>query len=199
MLIASVGVAAIPVALAVELTGNQSVALAHPILTVRSYDVLGVRVTNIELLIIVGALAMSAALAWFVHASRHGRALRALAFDPEACGLFGISATRAAIMTMFVSGALAGAAGVMLSVQLNTVEAHMGDPLLMKAFAVIILGGVGSMGGTIAAAFLLAVVETGVVVYIGAGSKDLVAFALIMVLLLLRPEGLFSRTAWQRS
>jgi branched-chain amino acid transport system permease protein len=199
MLIASVGVAAIPVAVAVELTGNQSVALANPILTVRSYDVLGVRVTNIELLIVAGALTMSAALAWFVRASRHGRALRALAFDPEACGLFGISATRAAVITMFVSGALAGAAGVMLSVQLNAVEAHMGDPLLMKAFAVIILGGVGSMGGTIAAAFLLALVETGVVVYVGAGSKDLVAFALIMVLLLLRPEGLFSRTAWQRS
>ena len=92
--------------------------------------------------------------------TRHGRALRALAQDPYTCGLMGISPTALAAATMFVSGALAGVAGVLLAMQLNTVEARLGEPLLLKAFAVIILGGVGSVQGAIAAAFILALAET---------------------------------------
>jgi branched-chain amino acid transport system permease protein len=79
------------------------------------------------------------------------------------------------------------------------VEAHIGEPLLLKAFAVIILGGVGSVPGAIAAAFILAFAETATDVYIGTGVRDAVAFALIIVLLLVRPQGLFSRAAWQRA
>ncbi len=100
---------------------------------------------------------------------------------------------------MFVSGALAGVAGVLLAMQLNTVEARLGEPLLLKAFAVIILGGVGSVQGAIAAAFILAFAETFTDVYIGTSVRDAVAFGLIILLLLFRPQGLFSRVAWQRA
>jgi branched-chain amino acid transport system permease protein len=111
----------------------------------------------------------------------------------------GISQNTLAATTMFVSGALAGVAGVLLAMQLNTVEARLGDPLLLKAFAVIILGGVGSVQGAIAAAFLLALAETVTDVYIGTSVRDAVAFGLIILLLLFRPQGLFSRVAWQRA
>ena len=131
--------------------------------------------------------------------TRHGRALRALAQDPYTCGLMGISQNALAAATMFVSGALAGVAGVLLAMQLNTVEARLGEPLLLKAFAVIILGGVGSVQGAIAAAFLLALAETVTDVYIGTSVRDAVAFGLIILLLLFRPQGLFSRVAWQRA
>jgi branched-chain amino acid transport system permease protein len=198
-LIASVAAASIPIAIAAKLTKAQPVGLPDSVFNVTSTTVFGQRITNIGIVIIIVALVLGLALAWFVRSTRTGRALRALAFDPYACGLLGISETRLASATMFISGALAGMAGVLLAVQQDTIDANMGDPLLLKAFAVIILGGVGSIGGAIAGAYILAFVETLTIVYISSDLKDTVAFVLIILLLLLRPQGLFSREAWQRA
>jgi branched-chain amino acid transport system permease protein len=199
MLIASVAAGSILVAVGQNIINNEVVALPPTLFDVTSTTVLGVRVTDIQIVITVLALVMSGALAWFIRSTRHGRALRALSADPYICGLVGISANRTAAATLFVSGAIAGAAGILLAVQLNAVEAQMGDALLLKAFAVIILGGVGSVGGAVAGAFILAAVETGVVAYVDPSLKDAVAFVLIIVLLLLRPQGLISKGALQRA
>jgi branched-chain amino acid transport system permease protein len=198
-LIASVAAASIPIAIAAKLTKAQPVGLPDKVFNVTSTTIFGQRISNIGIAIIILALALGLALAWFVRRTRTGRALRALAFDPYACGLLGISAARLATATMFISGALAGVAGVLLAVQQDTIDANMGDPLLLKAFAVIILGGVGSIGGAIAGAYLLAFVETLTIVYVSSSLKDTAAFVLIIALLLLRPQGLFSREAWQRA
>jgi branched-chain amino acid transport system permease protein len=88
---------------------------------------------------------------------------------------------------------------VLLAVNTNTVQSAMGDTLLLKAFAVIIIAGVGSMGGALVAAYLLAFLETAAFVFLGSGVKDAIAFAAIFILLVVRPEGLFSRGAWQRA
>ncbi len=198
-LIASIGCAAVLVAVAENVTENQLVGINPETFAVKAVHVAGVRITNLEIVIVIVAAVLSVALARFVSASRHGRALRALAHDPYACGLLGISPDRLAAATMFVSGALAGAAGILLALQLNTVEARMGDPLLLKAFAVIVLGGVGSVRGAILAAFVLALAETATDVYASTSLRDAIAFALIIILLLFRPQGLFSRVAWQRA
>lgn len=195
---AAIAAAAIPIAVALKITDGVPVAAPESLLHVTSTTILGLQVTNSDILICVVALVVSLALTWFIRVTRHGRALRALAFDRGTCELLGISANRLATMTMFVSGALAGAAGVLLAVQLNTVDAHMGDALLLKAFAVIILAGVGSLGGAIVAAYLLALVETLTFAYVTADLKNAVAFALIIVVLLVAPQGIFSRSAWQR-
>jgi branched-chain amino acid transport system permease protein len=191
-MIASIGAGAVLVALAEVITENQLVGINTETFVVKRTEILGVGITNLEIVIIVMALLLSGLLVYFVTRTRHGRALRALAQDPYTCGLMGISQNTLAATTMFVSGAL-------LAMQLNTVEARLGDPLLLKAFAVIILGGVGSVQGAIAAAFLLALAETVTDVYIGTSVRDAVAFGLIILLLLFRPQGLFSRVAWQRA
>jgi branched-chain amino acid transport system permease protein len=198
-MIASIGAGAMLVAIAEKVTKNQLVGVNPATFKVTRTSLFGLTITNLEIVIVLVTVVLSVALALFVSRSRHGRALRALAQDPYTCGLLGISGDRLAAATMFVSGALAGGAGVLLALQLNTVEANIGEPLLLKAFAVIILGGVGSVPGAIAAAFILAFAETATDVYIGTGIRDAVAFALIIVLLLVRPQGLFSRAAWQRA
>jgi len=198
-MIASIGAAAVLVALAEVITENQLVGINPESFNVTRTEIFGIGITNLEIVIVVMALVLSAVLVYFVTRTRHGRALRALAQDPYTCGLMGISQNTLAAATMFVSGALAGVAGVLLAMQLNTVEARLGEPLLLKAFAVIILGGVGSVQGAIAAAFLLALAETVTDVYIGTSVRDAVAFGLIILLLLFRPQGLFSRVAWQRA
>jgi branched-chain amino acid transport system permease protein len=199
MLIASVGAGAMLVAAAQNITNNEIVAINEQTFTVERYDVLGLTVTNIEILIVIVSAALSIALAAFIARSRHGRALKAMAFDPYTCGLLGVSSDRLASVTMFVSGGLAGVAGVLLALHLSVVEAGMGDGLLLRAFAAIILGGIGSVGGAIAGAFILALAETITVGYISTDLRDAVAFALILLLLLLRPQGLFSRVQWQRA
>jgi branched-chain amino acid transport system permease protein len=199
MLIASVGAAFMLTGIGTRITGNPPVGIRDDVFHVTSHDIGGLRVTNLEVLIIVVALALGIGLAIFVRRSRHGRALRALAHDPYTCGLLGISPERMAIATMFVSGALAGTAGVLLTMQQSAIEAHSWEPLLLKGFAVIVLGGVGSVWGAILAAYVLALAEIGTVVYVSGSLRDGVAFALILLLLLFRPQGLFTRTAWQRA
>jgi branched-chain amino acid transport system permease protein len=198
-MIASIAAASVLVAFAEVISKNQIVGVNPETFHVSATHVLGLRVTNLELLIMAFALVLATALALFVSRSRHGRALRALAEDPYACGLLGISPARMSIATMFVSGALAGCAGLLLALQQSGVDPQSGDPLLLKAFAVIILGGVGSVPGAIVSAFVLAIAETATQVYISPSYVDGVAFALIIVLLLFRPQGLFARTAWKRA
>jgi branched-chain amino acid transport system permease protein len=199
IVIASLAAAAIPVAIAVQITNNTAVSLPPQLFPVHVYVWGSVRIANIQIIIIAAALLISTALAIGVQRTTIGRALRALAFDRDACALLGISADRLAMGTMFVSGALAGGAGVLLAIELNVLDAHMGEPLLLQAFAVIILGGVGSVWGALVSSYLLAVVETFMVAYVSANLEYVVAFGAIIVLLLLRPQGLLGRAPYQRA
>jgi len=100
---------------------------------------------------------------------------------------------------MFVGGGLAGAPGILLALQFNAVDARIGDSLLLKAFAVIIVGGVGNIYGALAGGFILAFAET-LTVEAGQGDlRDAVAFLLVIVLLLVRPEGLVGQGRFERA
>lgn len=199
MLIASVGAGAVLVSIVENLTHNEPKAINEATFRVETYDVLGVAVSNIELLIVGLTIVLAGALAAFVRSTRQGRALRALAFDADTCGLLGISGDRLAAITLLVGGALAGIAGCLLAIYQNAISPVMGDPFLLKAFAVIVLGGVGSIGGAVFGAYLLAGVETVAIAHTTGTVRDAIAFALIIVLLLARPQGLFARRAWQRA
>lgn len=199
MVIASVGAGAVLVAIAQNVTDGGVRQVNPATFEVNRVEVAGVQLTNVELVIIVVALVIGAGLAAFVRRSRYGQALRALAHDPYTCGLLGISANRLSSMTMFVSGALAGLAGVLLAVHLGSIQAHMGEPLLLTAFAAIVLGGVGSVWGAIVGAYVLAFAQTATVVYIAPSLQTAIAFALVIVLLLVRPQGLFAKASWQRA
>lgn len=198
-LVASIAAASIIVALAEVISDDQPFTLPPSLLEVTGGPVLGVQVTNIQVILLVVAVLLSAALIAFVRRTRHGRALRAVAFDRATAGLAGISAERLGRQAIALSGALAGVAGVLLAVYLGSAEARMGEPLLLKAFAIIILAGVGSLGGAVAFAFGLALVETMVGYWLGAELRDGLAFTLIVIVLLLRPQGFVRRGAWQRT
>jgi len=199
MLIASVGAGATIVAIAERSTNNQLASIGPEVFNVTSTTIFGLHTTNISLIIIVLAVVLTGALAAFVKYTRYGRALRALAVDPYMCGLMGISADRMTALTMFVSGAIAGGAGVLLAIEQGGFEANMGESLMLKAFAVIILGGVGSIAGAAFGAFLLAIVETAMVVYVDGSLQNGVAFVLIFLILIVRPQGIFARRGWQRA
>ncbi|CAN5345729.1 branched-chain amino acid ABC transporter permease [soil metagenome] len=198
ILIGGIGVAAIPVAIAQYVTKSGSFGF-----TAASENVVlefaGIHITTVGLTILVLAIAISTATAVWLKKSRVGLALRAVGVDPETARLMGINESRLALGTMAASGLFAGLAGAMLSLHLVAINPNTGDGFLIKAFAVIVLGGVGSVAGVVVGSFALAFVET-FVILAGAGSwADGVAFALIFIVLLFRPQGIFGRKEVKRT
>ena len=200
MLVASIGLAAIAVTLVQHATAGESEFVPRSVFKVRTLHFGGLfRMTNMQLIMLILTVVLTVALAVVVRWSRFGRALRGVAVDPATCELLGVNSNRLFATTIAISGAMAGLAGVLLAIHLSTVDANMGDPLLTKAFAIIIIGGVGSIAGAAVGGYLLAFAETFIVVYGPANYKDAIAFIIILLVLLIRPTGLFARKRWERS
>jgi len=158
-----------------------------------------VRVTAAQLLIVGAVVVLVAFLLWLLRRTRLGLAIRAVAVNAEAASLMGIDATRIAAVVSFVAGTLAGAAGVLLGLAFNAIEPYMGEAMMLRGFAVVILGGLGDVGGALFAGLLLGVVETLTAGYLASGLKDAVGFALMVLVLWTRPTGLFGRAVLRRA
>ena len=198
MLIASIGAATIPVAIAQKETNDSPFSLGTTVFQTRGYSIAGVQVTNANILIVAVTLVASIGLALWVARSRNGQALRALAYDRETCGLMGINQGRLSALTLLISGASAGVAGILLIVYLGSMTPESGESLLLKAFAAVILGGVGSVWGTLIGGYILAFVEISVTATTSGAYTDAVSFAIIVIILVLRPQGLFSKAKVDR-
>jgi branched-chain amino acid transport system permease protein len=119
----------------------------------------------------------------------NGLALRASSQDMETAALMGITTDRLATVTFGVGSALAAAAGVLVG-SVFLIQPSMGTVAVVKAFVVVILGGVGNMAGVILGGLLLGIVESLTVAYIATSLRDIAAFAVLILALLFRPQGL---------
>ena len=142
-----------------------------------------------ELLVPVVGLALMALVQVFYHRSPYGRQLKAVAWNAEAAGLMGIHIERAVMAAYALSAVLAGVAGVLLAPLLN-VAPTMGTIIGLKAFAVAIIGGLGSAPGIVIAGLGYGVLEAFVAGYVSTGAREIVGFALVIVVLVARPWGL---------
>ena len=199
ILIVGIGVATIPLAIAQQQTKSNPFGLNASSFHVTIWHVFGARITNVAVFTVIVGLALWAAIALWLRRSKHGLALRSIGVDSETASLMGINRRRLALFTMTVSGGLAGLAGVMFTYSLGAITPESGDTLLIKAFAIIILGGVGSMAGVVFGSYALAAVETVVLTYTSGSWVDAVAFGLIFVVLLARPAGVFGRKEVRRA
>lgn len=154
----------------------------------------GLRFKQAELLMMAGAVAIIGALAWLQSRTRVGVACQATVSDPQMAESFGISLKRVRDINFFVGSALAGFAGVWVALLNNLVEPTMGSVPSYKALAIIVLGGLGSVPGTLAAALVLGVVESFGTIYLGSLlDRNAIAFAFLIAVLMVRPQGLFAR------
>jgi branched-chain amino acid transport system permease protein len=200
MLIGSIGASAILVTVAEQLTADTPFTVTAVPVKASVYHLgSGVYVTNVEIVIAVVAPVLTVGFALWIQRSRMGRAMRALACDAPTSGLMGISEGRMSALAMAISGATAGVAGVFLTVYLDSVTADSGSDLLLRAFAVVVLGGVGSMWGTLIGAFVLAGGETLVTATTSGIWTSAVSFGLIIAVLLVRPSGLFGKVKGVRA
>ena len=199
VLLASLGAAAILTNVVDEVTGYQIKRIPAEVLTVRSYSIGSMLITNLQFIIVVLGLGLTILMAIWVQKSAHGRALRAVAFDRSLAPLFGINGDGLSRMTLVVAGAFAGIAGLLLSINVTGFESRSGDALLLKAFVTVIVGGIGSIRGTAVAAYALATMEVFLVAYGPSQARDAVTFGAILVILILRPQGLFGTKSTERA
>jgi branched-chain amino acid transport system permease protein len=144
-----------------------------------------------EALVIGLATALLALLAWLSANTRTGIAWRATVTDPDMARTFGISTQSVRYLNFFVGSALAAVAGVLVALLNNLVEPTMGSVASYKALAIIVLGGLGSIPGTLLAAMLLGVIEAYGTIYLGMLlDRDALAFAFLILVLMFRPQGL---------
>jgi branched-chain amino acid transport system permease protein len=147
-----------------------------------------------DLVTMAGAVVLIAGLAVLSMKTRVGIAWRATVSDPQMAESFGIDVVRVRYLNFFVGSALAAAAGVMVALLNNLVEPTMGSVPSYKALAIIVLGGLGDVRGALIAALALGVVESFGTIYLSAYlDRDAIAFAFLIAVLMLRPQGLFGR------
>ena len=166
-------------------------------LTLRPWTVLGAGVYPQELLVPLVGIALMALVELAFRRTLAGKALRAVAFSHDAAGLMGIDVARTITVAYALSSMLAGIAGILLAPLLN-VSATMGGTIGLKAFAVAIIGGIESARGIVVAGILYGLFEAIVAGYLGTGVREILGFALVIVVLLLRPWGLFGVPALRR-
>ncbi len=155
-------------------------------------NVLGVKVAN-QRLLVLGIAAAALAATWaFLYRTRLGLAVRVTANDLEAAGLMGIDVGRAAMATVALSAALAAVAGVVVA-PVFVVDPFMWLPPLVTVLAVVVLGGLGSLKGSLAGALVIGYVEAIMTFAVPQGSflKGAAALTIMVLVLLVRPEGLF--------
>lgn len=145
-----------------------------------------------EALIIVVAPVILGLLWLFLRNSRLGRGIRAVGQNANAAKLIGIDVSRLFIVTFALSAALAGLTGVLLG-SVRMVTPAFGSEPLVKALIIVIFGGLGSLGGTILAAYLIGLLEAALVFFIGIYWAPSMIFVLLIVILLLRPQGLLGK------
>lgn len=155
-------------------------------------SIFGVRLPMQRVLVFVVALGLVAVLALVLRFTRFGTALRAVASDAEAAAACGIDTARMHMAVFGIAAMLAGLAGLILA-PILAINPWMGMPLLLKAFVVVVLGGLGSLPGAVVGGLLLGVIEAVGVTFLSSEWREVVAFGVLIVVLWLRPQGLFGR------
>lgn len=142
----------------------------------------------------VAVLISFGALETFSRVTRLGIAARATVTDPRMAASFGVNIALIRYMTFFIGSALAAVAGVLVGLLNNLVEPTMGSVPSYKALAVIVLGGIGDVRGTLFAALFLGLIEAFGTIYLGSlMDRDAIAFAVLLAVLMVRPAGLLHR------
>ncbi|MCM2981725.1 branched-chain amino acid ABC transporter permease [Niallia circulans] len=158
------------------------------------------------LVVIIVAVILMVGLDFFVNKTKWGMAMRAVAQDRDTASLMSINVNKVISVTFFVGSALGGATGVLFAVQYGTIDPYIGFILGLKAFTAAVLGGIGNIRGAMLGGMLIGLIEmftaanlsviTGGIM--GAEYKDVVAFAILIIVLIFKPEGLFGKAVAEK-
>lgn len=158
-----------------------------------SFNVAGFIINGQQLLIFGITIILMALLTYIVQKTKLGKAMRAASFDTETAQLMGVDSDKVISMTFCIGSALAAAAGVLVGVYYNTIDPLMGIMPGLKAFVAAVLGGIGILPGAVVGGIILGVIEALVSGFISSTFRDAAAFAILILVLLIKPSGLFGK------
>jgi branched-chain amino acid transport system permease protein len=145
------------------------------------------------------SIALMLVLGYVIRYTQVGRGLRAVAENPRAARLMGLDVDRMISLTLVISSALGGLAGILFGVALGDISPYIGrDNVEVRGLAVIVLGGMGSVPGAVIGGYLLGLIEVLALVTLGSSARGGVAFAALFLMLVLRPQGLFGAQLRER-
>jgi branched-chain amino acid transport system permease protein len=192
-MIATIGVSIMLTTTAQGLFGAEAMRFPEETLPAGEYIIGTVHVRALEIAIVLISFILMAVMFTILKRSQLGRALRAISESPKAAWLLGIPVERLFHATSFVAAALGGIAGVLIALDFNAITPGMGQPMLHKGIAVIILGGMGDIRGALIGGLFLGFAEVISKAYLSSQMGDAAAFGLLFLILLVRPSGLFGR------
>lgn len=159
-----------------------------------SFDIAGVRISALTLVMVAVAAVMMYGLNLLVHRTTLGRAIRAVAEDREMAAIMGVNPDGVVATTFFLGSALGGAAGVLVGLYYTQIDFLMGYSAGMKAFTAAVLGGIGNIRGAMLGGIVLGLVESLAVTFINPAFKDVVGFAVLILTLIFLPDGLLGQS-----
>ncbi len=190
-IVISIGVDLILASLAQRMSDTKVLSFPFGIFPVEFFRAWGLRISLLQIAIVLLVALLLAGLVLYLQRTSFGRQIRAVAINERAAALLGVSARAVYFQTFFIAGSMAGLAGVLIGLSFNSVHFLMGEPYMLKAFVVVVLGGLGNLPGAVAASLLLGILQTMTVAYLPAGLSDTLIFSTLFVVLLFWPNGLF--------
>ncbi|MGP9040645.1 branched-chain amino acid ABC transporter permease [Cytobacillus kochii] len=158
-----------------------------------SFQIGSITVYLVQIVIFVISIVLMLVLTFWLGKTRAGKALRATAENLETASLLGVDTKKTILMTVIIASAMGGIAGILVGMAFNSVTPQMGLSMGLKGLAIIILGGMGSVRGAMFGGLILGLAETFIVVYGDSGYRDAIAFLAIIIIILIRPQGLFGQ------
>lgn len=174
------------------LYGSDQRSFPQAIKTVQ-YHFYGIQVSNIQLIIAVTSIVLMLLLTYIVKNTKMGRAMRAVSADPDAASLMGININHTISFTFAIGSALAAAGGVLIGLYYNSIDPLMGMTPGLKAFVAAVLGGIGIIPGAAVGGWLIGVLETMVQATAFSDYKDAIVYAMLIVILLIKPTGILGK------
>jgi branched-chain amino acid transport system permease protein len=161
-------------------------------------DLGSLHIDIVRIMVVSLSLVLMVALRLVVNRTTLGKSMRAVATDREAAEMLGIDVDRTIALTFFIGSALAGVAGVMAGLVFNQVFTLMGFIAGLKAFTAAVVGGIGSIAGAVLGGLLIGLTEAFATGYISSTYTNLIVFAVLIVVMLVRPSGLLGRAPLQK-
>jgi branched-chain amino acid transport system permease protein len=159
-----------------------------------TFQIAGFQISVLQVLILGLAGLLIIVLRLLIQGTKIGRAMRATAQDHEAAYAMGVNINRVFSVSFCLASCLGGAAGVMVGIYYNAVYPVMGDTAGLKGFAACIFGGLTSIPGAILGGLIIGIVENLTVQFIASGYRDIVAFIVLVIVLIIRPQGILGKT-----
>ena len=173
------------------LTGANPRSYPNDFINTQVYRIGEVSISNIKILIIALTVVLLAGLYLLVQRTKWGMAMRAISYDKFALPLMGVSQDRIIALTFILGGGLAAAGGIMWGIAYPILNPYMGMRVGWKAFIAAVVGGIGDIRGAVVGGLILGFVEIYAAHYFASSYRDLIAFALLLIILVIRPTGIF--------